>query len=138
MGGLYVDCGSFQGSTKKSGRSILFVLEGMKAFADDEARALLTRLMHDVEAWTWAPPKEFNIAPHDARVLLPSIYKYRQHIEGLLPSLDENDIDITMSEERASELNYSGPAHQYDFFRDLVPALEMAVAEHQPVVLTWD
>src|SRR5580704_10666434 len=30
MGGLYVDCGSFQGSTKKSGRSILFVLEGMK------------------------------------------------------------------------------------------------------------
>ena len=138
MGGLYVDCGSFQGSTKKSGRSILFVLEGMKAFADEEVRALLTRLLRDVEALTWAPPEPFNIAPHDAQALLPIIYKYRRYIEGLLPGLDENALSDTMTKERADGLNYSGPAHQYDFFRDLVPALETAVTEQQPVVLTWD
>jgi hypothetical protein len=43
-----------------------------------------------------------------------------------------------MNKESVDGLGNSGPARQYDFFRDFVPALETSVAEHQPVILTWD
>ena len=95
--------------------------------------------MHDIEAWTWTtPPVEFRIAPQDVQALLSCLYKYQRHIEGLLASLDEDELDKTMSKEWAGGLGYSGPARQYDFFRDLVPGFETSVAEHQPVILTWD
>jgi len=139
MGGIYIDCGSFTGSDDKSGKPILFVLEGMKATAHEEARAILTRLRHDVEAWLWTtPPVEFRIASHDAYMLFPCISTYRRQIEGVLPSLDKIELNPVVKKEAADGINFRGPAHQYRCICDLESAFETAISENQPVVLTWD
>jgi hypothetical protein len=139
MGGIYIDCGSFTGSDDKSGRPILFVLEGMQAVGDDEACVLLSYLMREVEAWLWiSPPVEFKIAPHDAQVLLPCIHEYRRIIEAALPSTDIVELIPVLNKETSDGICLRGPAHQYECLRDLERAFETAIAEHQPVVLTWD
>jgi hypothetical protein len=138
MGGLYFDCGSFAGSFDKEGRAILFVLEGMKAIADEDTLKLLVRLKIDVEAWLWGSQCEFRIPPSESKVLLPCIRKYKQQLKNLLAGLDELELSKQRCEEWADGPGLAGPAHQYKCLDDMEPAFEASVAEHQPVIMTWD
>lgn len=139
MGGIYIQCGSFEGEDK-SGSAIEGVLQDIAHTARDSQRIAITRIADQLNAGA----DHALIEPDVARQLAPLIDRYCSKIAADIAPVTDPFVQIERDHEAdpnldPTEAKYGkGLGWRYYCALDLARAFAASANEDEPVILTWD
>lgn len=139
MGGVYIRCGSFEGSDK-SCSPIQVVLQDLAAEANPSEQSALLR----IESLLEGASDHIPIAPQVAALLLSLVSRHRTALaEKIAPITDpfeqiERDNQASPDRDPTDAKYGKSLGWKYYCILDVEKAFEVSAREREPVVLAWD